>query len=490
MKPLARFLRLAPVLMFAASACSGGGTPAVHVISTDSIPCPEHEVAGEVTCHHVTVPENPERPDAASIDLEVMVLEARTAEPLADPLFVIPGGPGQSATRSAGPRSYFAEVFDGIRETRDVVLLAPRGTAGSGELALEPAAERLFDELSTVVPGSWARDARPRLERQADLTAYTTSHIVDDIEAIRQALGYGPLNIYGTSYGTRVAQVFAVRYPEQVRTLILKAPVPPSAIVPLTYTSGSQRALDALFELCRRQDACADAYPDLESRFETLMERLAESPVSVEVTNPFSGEQEEVLVDDTVFGYVLRNLMMSASGGATTLAIIDLATRDDFSALATALPQLRAGYATALAGGMMLSVVAAEDAPRVTEAMLEEDEAAGFLRGAVARGMMRTAAEWPRAEVPSDVHESLEGDTPTLIVTGEFDPATPPPFAEEIASHLSNARVVVFPGGAHSANNFGGLGEIMEEFVRTARVDGLDISAARENRPLPLAPSR
>ena len=470
--------------------CSGGRDRSITVISTESVPCPEHGIAGDVTCHQVTVPENPELPEGRAIGLEVMVLQARAGETLEDPLFVIPGGPGQSATRSAGPRSYFASVFDGVREQRDVVLLAPRGTAGSSELALEPAPERLFDELFTVVPGSWARDARPRLESRADLEMYTTSHIVDDIEAIRRALGYRRLNIYGTSYGTRVAQVFAVRYPEQVRALILKAPVPPTAIVPLTYTTGAQRALDRLFDLCGRQEACEAAYPDLESRFGELMTRLEQTPVVIRVSNPFSAQQEDVRVDDAVLGYVLRNLMMPASGGATTLAVIDLASRGDFSPLATAIPQMRAGYATALAGGMMLSVIASEDAPRVTDAMLREDERSGFLRGAVARGMMRTAAEWPRAEVAGDVHEFLEGDTPTLIVTGEFDPATPPPFAEEIADRLSNARVVVFPGGAHSANNFGGLGRIMEEFVRTARVDDLDLSAVRDNRPLPLVRSR
>jgi pimeloyl-ACP methyl ester carboxylesterase len=212
--------------------------------------------------------------------------------------------------------------------------------------------------------------------------------------------------------------------------------------------------------------------------------------VTLTVANPFSGDETDVRVDDTAFGYVLRNLMMPASGGATTLAVIDLASRGDFSALQTALPQMKAGYATALAGGMTLSVVASEDAPRVTEQMLEADAEAGFLRGAVARGMMEAAGEWPRADVPDDVHRFMDGDTPTLIVAGEFDPATPPPFAEEIARHLPNARVVVFPGGAHSANNFGGLDGIMEEFVRTARVDGLDLTAAVENRPLPLAPGR
>lgn len=481
-------LALSATLLCGGMACSSDRPIAAPVLATAMAPCPDHDIRGEVTCYLVTVPENPDQPEGRSIDLEVMVLEARTEGERTDPVVVIPGGPGQSATRAAGARGYFAGVFDPLRDDRDIVLLAPRGTAGSGELMLDPAPERIFDDLATVIPASWARDARARLERDADLTMYTTSHIAGDLEAIRGALRYESVNIYGTSYGTRVAQLYAARYPDRVRTLILKAPVPPTAIVPLTYTTGAQLALDALFDLCGQQSLCEDAYPDLEARFESLMEGLERDPVSVPVTNPFSGDETEMRVDDTAFGYVLRNLMMPASGGAATLAVIDMASRGDFGPLATLLSQLRAGYATGLAGGMTLSVIGSEDAPRVNERLLEEDSEAGFLRGAVARGMMKTAAEWPRAAVPSDLYRYLEGDIPTLIVAGAFDPATPVPFAREIAEHLSNAEVVVFPGGAHSANNFDGLGDIMEQFVRSGSVVGLDLSAAHENRPLPLVP--
>ena len=477
------------VVLLAGGACTPDRTDPMIALSTEVAACPDHEIDGNVTCYRVTVPENPDLPEGRTIGLEVMVLEARGGDGRTDPLFVIPGGPGQSATRSAGPRSYFADVFDPVREERDVILLAPRGTAGSGELALDPSPETLFEDLATVMPVSWAREARPRLERDADLTMYTTSHVVDDMETTRVALGYGKLNIYGTSYGTRVAQLYAVRYPDRVRTLILKAPVPPSVITQLTYTSGAQRALDALFDLCREQPSCRDAYPDLADRFDDLMEDLRDDSVRLDVTNPFTGGETTVLIDDSAFGYVLRNLMMPASGGATVLALIDQASNGDFSLLSRFVPALRAGYATALAGGMTLSVIGSEDSPRVTERMLRQDAEAGFLRGAVARGIMEATAEWPRAELPSDVHNFLEGDTPTLVVAGAFDPATPPEFAEEIADRLSNVRVVVFPGGAHSANNFEGLGGIMSEFIQTGEVDGLDLSAARENRPLPLVPS-
>jgi pimeloyl-ACP methyl ester carboxylesterase len=173
-------------LFDAAAAAPNAQSPRVRAID-----CPPHDLGGTVQCHAVKLAENPARPTGRRIDLEVMVLKARSARPSPDPLVVIPGGPGQSATRSASPRSYFAETFDALRESRDIVLIAPRGTAGANELSLQVPPELLFASLDTVFPPEWARHALEPLRRKADLRQYTTSNIVADIDALRRALGYG-----------------------------------------------------------------------------------------------------------------------------------------------------------------------------------------------------------------------------------------------------------------------------------------------------------
>ena len=213
---------------------------------------------------------------------------------------------------------------------------------------------------------------------------------------------------------------------------------------------------------------------------------LRDEPISLSVVHPFSQDRVDVQVDDAVFGYMLRNVMMAASGAATALSLVDQVSRGETSTLSTVIPALRAGYATQLAGGMTLSVVGTEDAPRVTPSLLEEDAAAGFLRGAVARGFQEAVAEWPVGEAPTDSFTFLTGPIPTLLVAGTYDPATPPEFAHRIAQHLDHALVVEFRGGAHSANNFTGLDGIMTQFVQNGSLEGLDLSAAEANRPLPL----
>lgn len=448
--------------------------------------CPAHEIGGTVRCVAINVAENPARPNGRRIDLEVMILAARAPRPDADPLFVIPGGPGQSATRSAGPRGYFADTFDALRETRDIVLIAPRGTAGSGELRLEPPDALLFASLDTVIPSSWARTARERLAAQADLTQYTTSTIADDIEATRRALGYELINIYGTSYGTRVAQLYAARHPGRVRAMILKAPVPPGVAVPLTYTPGAQRALHLVFDRCAADPRCAAAYPDIQRRFTSLLARLARDPVRTSIAHPRTGAPVDLAITDTVFGYLLRNLLMSASGAGTTLRLIDAADKGDFATAATLISRLRGAYANDLAGGMLLSVTAAEDLPRVRAADLEVDARSGFLKGAVARGLVEAAGLWPRGAAPDDLFEPLTGRIPVLLVAGELDPATPPDFARRIAANLDNARVAVFAGGSHSGENFIDLDAMMHAFVTTPDPRALDLSAAESSRPLPL----
>jgi pimeloyl-ACP methyl ester carboxylesterase len=124
--------------------------------------------------------------------------------------------------------------------------------------------------------------------------------------------------------------------------------------------------------------------------------------------------------------------------------------------------------------------------PLVSARDLEADAASGFLRGSVARGLLRATRNWPRGAAPSDVHRPLRGGVPVLLVAGEYDPATPPSFALRIAASLGNARVLVFPGGAHSANNFDGLDAIMTQFVVSADPHTIDVSAVAANRPVPL----
>ena len=467
-------------------------TAVVPVYAAESRPmlreaeCRDHAVQRSVACHALEVPENPDQPKARTIALHIMVLRARSETPASDPLFVIPGGPGQAATDPSLLR-FFAEFFDPVREERDIVLVDPRGTGGSHPLSLEPAAEQLFSRPELNVPPEWGRAALPRLEREAELTQYTTARMVDDLDAVRRALGCERINLYGTSYGTRVAQYYIKRHGAHVRSAVFKGVTPPDENIALDYGRHPQRALEKLFALCAADSACAAAFPDLASRLDLVLVRLAHEPVTVETKHPGTGESVPFTITRGNFAFGVRSLMMNAGAFVQLPLLIDQAAEGDFSSWASFLMQIRLGYAQRLHGGMAFSVIASEDVPRLTEDAIRADSDGTLIGDALARGMAEIGTFWPRGDAPEDLFAPLETRVPILLVSGGLDPATPPAGAEAMLAGLPNGRHVVFAGGAHSAANFTGLEKIIAEFIREGSAKALDLSAAEANRVPPFA---
>jgi pimeloyl-ACP methyl ester carboxylesterase len=451
------------------------------------IRCPTHENAGEVVCRELDVLENPARVHGRTIALRIMILRAEAATPEPDPMFVVAGGPGLAATEG----SFFGRFFAPVRAKRDVVLVDQRGTGGSNPLALAPMEIAYFVRPEMNFPPEWGRAALTRLRGQADLTQYTTARAVADLDAVRAALGYERINLYGTSYGTRVVQYYIKRHRERVRAAILKGVVTPENNVALSYGRNPQRALDLLIAMCAADTACAATAPTLKADVQSVLDRLERSPVTIETPHPKHGKPTPFVITRGSFAFGIRSQMMSASSFVKLPQLIAQAAAGDFSAWAPYLAQVRKSYATDLFGGMTFSVVAAEDVPRLTEDAIRADADGTFIGDALARGFQELKSFWPRGEAPADLFEQLESDVPVLMVSGQLDPATPPEGAEAMLPGLPNARHLVFAGAAHSAANFTGLDAIVEAFVREGSAKSLDVAAADNNRPPPFpAPTK
>lgn len=457
--------------------------------SVQDIECPDHQIDGDVTCHVVNVREDPGKPDARMIPIRIMVLRAQAREPAPDPLFVVPGGPGQSAIGAANLRRFFTEFFAPVRESRDVVFVDQRGTGGSNPLDLDPPEDLLFVRPEMNIPPEWGRAALARLQDQADLAQYTTARAVDDLETVRRLLDYERINLYGTSYGTRVVQYFIKRHGESVRCAVLKAVTPPGGNIALSYGRHPQRAFDKFVDMCRADSSCAEAYPDLKADLRSVLARLERQPVTMEVAHPLTGVSTKFTITRGNFAFGVRSQMMNAIAFARLPELIQQAAMGDFASWAPFLAQVRWVYATQLHGGMTFSVIATEDAPRLVEEQIRIDATGTLIGDALARGFAELGVFWPRGEVPADLFAPLRTEVPILLVSGALDPATPPEGAEGMLKHLPNGRHIVYAGGAHSAANFTDLDQIIEEFVRSGSVEGLDVSAASANRPLPFAVS-
>lgn len=185
-------------------------------------------------CGQLAVPENPDDPSGRSIALAVAVVPAVSARARPDPLFLLAGGPGQGARDGYVP---ILGALAGVRRDRDLVLVDQRGTGQSNPMNCDFPEEALVPEVEPETFRRMASDCLAKLP--GDPRYYTTSVAVRDLDAVRAALGYDRINLYGGSYGTRVAQHYLRRYPQRTRTVILDGTVNPSLAL------GPSMALDA-----------------------------------------------------------------------------------------------------------------------------------------------------------------------------------------------------------------------------------------------------
>jgi pimeloyl-ACP methyl ester carboxylesterase len=125
---------------------------------------------------------------------------------------------------------------------------------------------------------------------RADLRLYTTPIAMDDLNEVREALGYATLNLSGGSYGSRAALVYMRRHPQTVRTAVINGIAPIAFTNPLYHFSEAQKALDRTLAECAEDAACSSAFPDLRNKFNELIVRLEREPATVEITDPDWGE--------------------------------------------------------------------------------------------------------------------------------------------------------------------------------------------------------
>jgi len=232
---------------------AGSATPPPAAL--ELTPCEiEHPLLHTVVaaeCGVLTVAENPHVAGGRQIGLAVARVPAVSRRKEPDPLFVLAGGPGQAASE------FYATVAPAlarIRRERDIVLVDQRGTGRSNRLGCAEGEELLYRAGQAEIAAA-TRGCLGDLGARAEVSWYTTSVAVQDLERVRAALGYERINLYGTSYGTRVAQHYLRRFPERVRAVIL------DGVVPAPLALGPEVALDAERSLLDILARCAAQPP-------------------------------------------------------------------------------------------------------------------------------------------------------------------------------------------------------------------------------------
>ncbi|MFO0452086.1 MAG: alpha/beta hydrolase [Pseudomonadota bacterium] len=476
LRPAAALAALLVVLPWTAP----GAAPAARVALADCrLPHPAGLATVPARCGSVNVPENPAESGGRRITLRVAVVPALDRRSEREPLFIVSGGPGQAATDFYAA---YASAFATIQRTRDLVLLDQRGTGGSNPLDCDFPDDVDTTRYSPELLRQLSAQCRQALRGRPEF--YTTSVAVQDLDRVRVALGYERIALYGISYGTRVVQHYVRRFPSSVHAVVLDGVVAPGEALGVETPFDSQRALDAMFRRCEREAACAKAFPDLARRFDELRGRLADQPVKLTLPDPANAEPREVEFGNAQLVGAVRLLNYQSATTALLPLLLDRASRGDYAPLAGQLLLIGRSLDSQIAYGMNAAVACTEDVPGYST--VNRDSLARTYFGTTqVDGLLALCDGWPRGVVDADFAQPLRSAVPALLLSGEFDPVTPPRSGEAAAKGFADARHVVVRGQGHGQITEPCAARVVASFLDLGTARGLDASCLDAAGPAP-----
>jgi len=422
----------------------------------------------EAQCARFEVPEDRAQPGGRKIALNVAWLQpSENGKPLPDPVFFIAGGPGQSAVETyPGLDPAFREV----RRQRNVILVDQRGTGKSNPLSCPPDGNSEDNDTPEAMQ-AYAERCASELSTRADLRHYTTTDAVADLEAVRKAIGAAQLNLVGVSYGTRVAQQYAMRHPASTRSIVLDSVVPNTLGLGNIFARNLDDALALQFGVCSKDPACRKTLGDPRAELDRLLNHLRAQPETVSYRDATSGEPKtDTLRAEAVAGMVRMYAYMPLASSLLP-KLIHEANAGHYQGLMALVKLMSGQMREAMAMGMQMSVVCSEDADSMVTRAEDADTVLGNL---MPQGMAATCKVWPKGTMPADFHHALATPVPALVLEGEFDPVTPPRYGEEVVKTLPNGRLFVLRGQGHSVLGIGCMPKLFAQFIEKADARSLD----------------
>jgi pimeloyl-ACP methyl ester carboxylesterase len=423
--------------------------------------CRLRGVEHEALCGVIQRPLDPARPQGVQIDIHFAVLPALARNKKPDPVFFFAGGPGQSAIEIA---AQVGAMLGRFTNRRDIVLIDQRGVGKSAPLVCDaddparPLAEqfdldrmraqqaRCFEQLKALPYG--------------DLRYFTTTIAMADAEAVRVALGAEKINLVGGSYGTRAVLEYQRQFPQQVRRAVIDGVAPPDMVLPASFSSDNQSALDALFAACAQDPGCAAREPQLAERWRAL---LASLPRPVTLAHPLTGRSESLELTRPMLLGMVRGPLYAPALAAALPAAIGEATRGRFEPLAGVATAFGGRRGMQMAAGMHFAVVCAEDFPRLSRST---DKPSADFGGVFASLYDDACPMVARGAVPDAFYTMPPAPAATLVLSGGLDPVTPPRHGERAAKALgAKAKHVIVPNAGHGVMGIGCMRDVLYRFV-------------------------
>lgn len=452
----------------------------------------------QTSCFTLQVPERWDLDDDDdAVELHVGVFETSTSDD--QTVVYLEGGPGGHALDIAALS--FEELWRPFVERHRLVIFDQRGTGSSLPSlqcpeVLDASLETLTEpdpDLAAEAENDALVDCIDRVTgRGADVDAYNSGQSAHDVEALRLALESAPWNVIGVSYGTRLAQTLLREHPDGVRSVVLDAVLPIDsdlARIPAT----AHRAFTLMFDACRNDTGCATAFPDFEDRFWALVDELDAEPITFAGLNPITAARFDVrwdgsdLIEATFSALYSRDLFVDIPLLVSQLEV------GDTSGAATLTGQFVAQQEYTSVG-MFWAVACFEEEP-YTDA---DEYAAGrsgdprfddvFATGQSNADDFAGVCDIVGSGAADPVEDQpVDADVPALVLSGEFDPITPPEFGQDVADDLARSVHVVLPRSGHGAIGDDCGRSLILAFVAEPDV-GLDQSCVDLIDPLAWAP--
>lgn len=454
-------------------------TPA-HAQGPAQQPCRIKGIAHEVRCGQLKRPQNPDEPDGKKIAIAYALIPALAKDKRPDPLFVLAGGPGQSAIALA-PHVLAAQAL--LNTRRDLVFIDQRGTGRSNALAC-PA-------IDPTEPLRQSLNMNRRLERLSaclqtlqaqgkDTRQYATWIAVQDLDAVRAALGAAQINLWAASYGTRVALEYIRQYPQRVRAAVLDGVVPPQIVLPTSFAQDNQAALTGLSEQCQQDRTCHAHYPDVQATVNALLARARKGQLRMKGVHPITGAAETLELDPMALSSAIRAALYLPVFATELPYALSQAQQGDGQALVTLMHTL-AQPSAQMAEGMHFAVICAEDMPRLDPKAHTIDN---HFSASLINLYRRVCPFIAVRKVPEAFFTLPDTSTPVLILSGGADPATPPRHGQAISRQLKNATHLVAPHLGHGVSSSGCAPRLIDQFINEPRTAELDASCL-ERIPAP-----
>lgn len=445
-----------------------------------AVPCETFEITSSAfECGYVTVPEFHAEPNGRQIQLATAILPARGDSPTRDALVMQQGGPGGSTLdlfTQFVSLGYFP-ALDDLREERDIVLYDQRGALYSKpalmcpeelDLTFRTIEQQLSPDQELELQAEAALACRERLVREGiNLAAYNSIENALDIEDVRRALGYDKFDFYGISYGTLLGLHALRETPDTFRSMTLDAVVPAQVNPNVTIAESQQRAFDELFARCAADAACSRAYPNLKQVLYQVVDALNAKPARVPVTDDKTGKTYNAVMDGDTFLNVLFQFLYNSELLPALPKLIYDAQNGSYGLIQQFYPLYL--FDRTFASGMYYSVMCAEDADfDVSDLLLEGvDEPIAVSQKRDTAYFLDLCKKWDVPQLGAAADAPITSDVPTLLFSGQFDPITPPPFAQVAAETITPSYPFIFPAYGHGALTSGNCpDEILDEFVR------------------------